>query len=94
MKRLLLISILLLAIVGTASATWQIQGSQYTGTIDFYQNGVGIAHVDGYPAITFEYKQVEPGFYEARYLWYSVPFQIKDGIIISENIDGVKLVRV
>jgi hypothetical protein len=94
MKRLLLIGLVVFALVGTVNASWQIQGSSYTGTIDFYQDGLGIAHIDNYPAVTFEYKQIAPGQYEARYLWYAVKFKLENSVITSDDFPYAKLVRV
>lgn len=92
MKRLLLILILLATIILPVSAAWNIQSPDHTGTIQFYDSGVGIAHVDNYPALTFEYRQISNTHYEARYLWYAVPFDINKGVITSSELPGVSAV--
>jgi len=89
MKRYLLLGFFLCALlVLPVSAAWNIQSPDHTGTIRFYDNGMGIVHVDNYPAITFEYKQISGNQYEARYLWYSIPFDLNGGIITSSKVPG------
>lgn len=86
MKRLLIILfalLLLTTIVLPVSAEWQIQSPDYQGTIQFYDNGMGLVKLVNYPPLTFSYSLVSPEHYIARYWWYEVPFQSTNGIITS-----------
>ena len=88
-KLMVLIGILLL--VGLSSAM-TIQGSDYTGTIEFHENGVGTAFVDGFPPTMFQWNWVKDDLYEARYLWYRVDFTYINGVITSSSFPGARLV--
>jgi hypothetical protein len=90
MKRLmLLIGILLL--VGLASAM-TIEGSDYTGTINFFDNGVAVANIDGYPQTMFSWEWVSGNDYRAHWLWYAIDFTYVDGVVASSSFPGARLV--
>jgi hypothetical protein len=90
--KLLLVGLILLCLIGSVSA-WTIVSPEYTGTVSFYDNGVGVANVNGYPPIHFAWEHVEGKEYMAHYLWYRVPFTFEDGVIISTSFHGARLVR-
>ena len=90
MKKLLFILGLLL-IVGSVSA-WTIESENYSGTIEFYDNGVGTAFIDGYPVTSFSWNWVGGTDYEARWMWYRVDFTYQDGVITSPRFPGARLV--
>jgi hypothetical protein len=89
--KLLLVGLILLCLIGSVSA-WTIVSPEYTGTVDFYDNGVGVANVNGYPPIHFAWEHDENG-YVARCLWYSIPFVFEDGVITSTSFHGARLTR-
>jgi len=90
MKRILLLLTVLL-LIGSASA-WAIDSPAYSGDVQFYE-GYGVASVDGYPQITFTWYKTGEDKYSARYLWYAVDFECKDGIITSESFKGHRLIQ-
>ena len=92
MKRLLLTLIILAVLILPVSAEWEIKSPDHTGYIQFYDGGIGIVHVDNYPAITFNYKHISGDNYEARYLWYALPFTVKEGVITSSKVPGASVV--
>jgi hypothetical protein len=89
--KLLFLCLTIALIIGSVSA-WTIVSPEYTGTVSFYDNGVGVASVNGYPPIHFSWEHDENG-YVARYLWYSVPFTFNDGAITSTSFPSARLVR-
>lgn len=90
MKKLLVIIIMLVLLIGSASA-WTIESNDYKGTISFEANGVGTAYVEGYPPTMFSWNWVSGDKYEARYLWYKVNFTYVDGVITSSSFPGARL---
>jgi hypothetical protein len=90
--KLLFLCLTIALLIGSVSA-WTIVSPEYSGTVDFYDTGVGVASVNGYPPIHFSWEHVEGKEYVARYLWYSVPFSFNDGVITSTSFPSARLVR-
>jgi hypothetical protein len=88
-KLMVLIGILLL--VGCASAM-TIEGSDYTGTINFEAGGVGVANIDGYPQTMFSWEWISGNDYKARWMWYAIDFTYVDGVVTSSSFPGARLV--
>ena len=92
MKKLLLILGILMLI--SSVQAWTIVDEKYSGTIEFHENGVGVAHINGFLPTMFSWKWNEGNKYTAMYLWYSVNFTHDpiNNVITSDRFPGAKLV--
>ena len=92
MKKLIMLVALLMLV--TSVQAWTIVDEKYSGTIEFHDNGVGVAYINGYIPTMFSWKWNEGNNYTATYLWYSVNFSY-DSVtktIKSDRFPGARLV--
>ena len=72
---------------------WTVDAPGHKGTVEFNADNTGHLNVDGY-SLNFNWVQIgETNQFKSSYLWYSVNFELNDGVITSPQFPGARLVR-